>query len=52
MPAPLASNDIAALTLKLAEGMRLLGDCALKQAGAVNAYAEARAAAQAWQRGD
>ncbi|MBB5984666.1 hypothetical protein [Sphingobium lignivorans] len=48
MPPPLARNDIATLTLKLAETARLLGQCALRHAGAVNAYEAARAEARTW----
>lgn len=48
MPSPLLSNDIAALTLKLAETAQLLGECAIKHAGTVNAHHKARVAAQEW----
>ncbi len=48
MPSPLESNDIAALVLKQVETARALSECAIRHAGAVNAYHAARAAAQAW----
>lgn len=48
MPSPLLSNDIAAAALKLVEVADLLGECAAKHAGTVNAYADARDAAVKW----
>lgn len=51
MAGPLATNDIAATALKLAEVVELLGRCAVKHAGAVNAYVAARAEAQLWNEG-
>lgn len=48
MPSLLSSNDLAAVTLKLAEVVRLLGQCAVKHAGAVNSAVAAREAAANW----
>ncbi len=48
MPSPLESNDIAALVLKQIETARALSDCAVRHAGAVNAYRAARETAEAW----
>lgn len=48
MPAPLMTNDLAALAMKLDETAQLLGACALRHAGAVNAYEAARAEALRW----
>lgn len=50
MPAPLASNDIAALVLKQVETAKALAECAVRHAGAVNAYAAARAEVEAWNK--
>jgi hypothetical protein len=48
MPNPLRSNDIAALVLKQVETAHALSECAIRHAGAVNAYHAARDAAEAW----
>lgn len=52
MPAPLATNDMAALSLKLDETAQLLGACAIRHSGAVNAYKAARDEALRWNAGD
>ena len=49
--APLPSNDIAAMALKLAEVGKLLAECAVGKAGAVNSYVAAREAAIEWNSG-
>lgn len=48
MPGPLETNDIAALVVKQVETARALSDCAIRHAGAVNAYRAARQSAEAW----
>jgi len=52
MPAPLPANDVATLALKLEETLTLLGRCAVRHAGAVNAYVAAREAAMRWNEGE
>jgi predicted transcriptional regulator len=48
MPSQLLTNDISALAMKLDETAHLLAQCAVKHAGAVNAYVAARAEVQRW----
>lgn len=52
MPAPLPANDVATLVLKLEEMLTLLGRCAVRHAGAVNAYVAAREATMRWNEGE
>ena len=50
-PTPLRTLDLMAMALKANETMKLLNDCAVKHAHAVNAYIDARQDILDWNAG-